>query len=534
MPASRESHQALEAFISDVFPLGNAAGADKGINPRVDSKDTAAPADIMAFMQSREVLDITERYLSDLRALWLCSEHGQLAVLEKKEIPEAPAELREPEPEPKPQAFSLKSENPLDNTSLPNSVPIHHTLRPGQMPPANAPLARPADPRIRFQLPNAKAGQPYAGKLEGKDASGKAVMILDAQADTATGLSFDVQSCELKGVPAKDGDYPVTIRWTSDGVSEYTSECFLFVNPDPRSLWKQIEPPTDDPYFKPNTDAALIEVPDLNIAAASRRGRSHEHVGSFRDDDFFIHHDAPSGWSVLMVADGAGSAKNSRWGSKLAVAAAGNHIALELAGAFGAGMSEALAGWSSDMAAASKAMHTPFYRLFQEASRLAVESIEQEAKVQGVPPKDYATTLLAAAVRRDGNDTFLAAFWMGDGAIAAYGPRSKVRLMGTPDSGEFAGQTRFLDCAALTDPGFGKRLVLGRYADLAGVIVMTDGISDPCFETDNALADAAKWDALWDEISPLLAAPEPQKALLEWLNFFTPGHHDDRTLAVLW
>lgn len=395
-------------------------------------------------------------------------------------------------------------------------------------------MTRPADPRLHFHLPNAKAGQPYAGKFEGKDADGKAVTILEALADAATGLSFDVPSCELRGTPAAAGDYAVSVRWTLGAGTEYISECFLFVNPDPRSLWKQLAPPADDPYFKLNTEVKLIEGPDFKIAAASRRGRSHEHVGSFRDDDFFIHHDAPSGWSVLMVADGAGSAKNSRWGSKLAVVAAGEHIASQLAGAFGAGMREALAGWSSDMAAASKAMHTPFYRLFQEASRLAVESIEQEAASQGLAPKEYATTLLAAAVRHDGNDTFLATFWMGDGAIAAYGPRTKVRLMGTPDSGEFAGQTRFLDRAALTDQAFGKRLVLGRYADLAGVIVMTDGISDPRFETDNALADAAQWDALWDELNPLLAAPEPQKAILEWLNFFTPGHHDDRTLAVLW
>lgn len=608
MPASDERHQALEAFIDEVFPLGKAIV--QGVDPLADAGETAAPAEIFAFMQSQEVLQITEKYLSDLRALWLCSEYGQQAVLEKKETSEVPGELHQPEPEPQflappaspaacafsvntpdfdpeglaPQAFSVKSENSLNNTLPPHSLPavqplaadlpisplaveavfpssplasssqpvsapvqpvsvparpagsapIHYTLQPGQMLPAHASLAQPADPRIRFHLPNAKAGQLYAGKLEGRDATEKAVTILDARADAATGLSFDAQSCELKGIPVKDGDYQVAIRWTFDGVAEYISKCFLFVNPDPRSLWKQIDPPPDDAYFKPSTDAAWIEGPGFNIAAASRRGRSHEHVGSFRDDDFFIHHDAPSGWSVLMVADGAGSAKNSRWGSRLAVAAAGNHIVSKLAGEFGAEMTEALTGWSSDMAAASKAMHTPFYRLFQEASRLAVQAIEQEAALKSVAPKEYATTLLAAAVRRDGNDTFLATFWMGDGAIAAYGPGTKVRLMGTPDSGEFAGQTRFLDRAALTDQGFGKRLVLGRYTDLAAVIVMTDGISDPRFETDNALADAVQWDALWDELTPLLAAPEPQKALLEWLNFFTPGHHDDRTLAVLW
>ena len=401
------------------------------------------------------------------------------------------------------------------------------------MPPAQAPLGKLAAPRISFHLPNAKAGQPYTGKLEGKDPEGNAIAILDASADAATGLAFDAPSGELRGTPLAAGDYPVQVRWRAGDLTEYTGECLLFVNPDPRSLWKQLEPPADAPYFKPNSDAQLMAGLDVRLAAASRRGRSHEHVGSFRDDDFFIHHDA-SGWSVLMVADGAGSAKYSRRGSQLAVEQAGKHIADKLSGPFGAEMTQALAGWSSDMAAASQAMHAPFYRLFQEASKLAVQAIEEEAQLKSASPRDYATTLLAAIVRRDAQDTFVATFWMGDGAIAAYGPRGKVRLMGTPDSGEFAGQTRFLDRAALTDPGFGKRIVLGRYADLGAVLVMTDGVSDPRFETDSGLADAAKWDALWDEIAPLLARPEPHKALLEWLHFFTPGHHDDRTLAVLW
>ncbi|MCX7257270.1 MAG: PP2C family serine/threonine-protein phosphatase, partial [Polaromonas sp.] len=395
-------------------------------------------------------------------------------------------------------------------------------------------VAKPVAPRIQFQLSNARVGQPYAARLEGKDLAGNPVSICDARLPVDVGLSFDPASGEMRGTPLVDGDYKIALRWSCDGVAEHAGECLLFVNPDPRSLWKQLEPPADDPYFKPHTDAALIAGPGFQIAAASRRGRSHEHVGSFRDDDFFVQHDDASGWSLLIVADGAGSAKNSRWGSKLAVQAAGKHIAAQLSGAFGADMRQALAGWASDWEAASQAMHAPFYRLFQAASKLAVEAIEQEAESQGAAAKDYATTLLAAVVRRDGDETFLATFWMGDGAIAAYGPQGKLRLMGKPDSGEFAGQTRFLDRAALTDPDFGKRLVLGCYSDLKAVMLMTDGISDPRFETDNGLADAAKWDALWDEISPLLAAPEPQKALTDWLTFFTPGHHDDRTIAVLW
>ncbi|MFP1497944.1 hypothetical protein ACLB1Q_34345 [Escherichia coli] len=33
-----------------------------------------------------------------------------------------------------------------------------------------------------------------------------------------------------------------------------------------------------------------------------------KHAGSFRDDDFYINHCQETGWSVMLVADGAGSA----------------------------------------------------------------------------------------------------------------------------------------------------------------------------------------------------------------------------------
>jgi len=123
---------------------------------------------------------------------------------------------------------------------------------------------------------------------------------------------------------------------------------------------------------------------------------------------------------------------------------------------------------------------------------------------------------------------------MGDGAIAAYGPEGKVRLMGTPDSGEFAGQTRFLDRSALIDQGFAKRVKIGQFSDLTAILVLTDGVTDPYFETDNGLEKAELWDSLWSDINPYLKDAYPENKLVEWLNFFIAGHHDDRTIAVYW
>jgi hypothetical protein len=543
----------VDDFVCTLFVVGDSPGEVRGVWG--SQRGDASMDDVRSFVQNEEVFSLTQEYLLKIKSMWLSSNRGLeplasqviLAPLVSTSVllpataiqQQSLSNMSDTVPDLNTQQESTQRNtevisNPTSVSPPLGSATINKLTKPGQLPASGSPQGKPVSCRATFHLPNAKVGQQYNGKLEGKDANGKTVVICDAILSAATGLAFDRQSSEVRGTPAVDGDHKVAIRWTTDNVIISSDECILIVNPDPRNLWKIIEPPLGDPYYKPNTDDVLLVTPNYKIAAASRRGRSHEHVGSFRDDDYFVKHDEASGWSVLIVADGAGSAKSSRWGSKLAVEATGSHILSQLTGAFGSQMTQALAGWSTDMTVASKSMSAPFYLLFQEASKLAVQAIESEAQSKGVPSKDYSTTLLATVVRRDGNDTFLATFWMGDGAIAAYGPREKVRLMGTPDSGEFAGQTRFLDRAALNDQGFGKRLGLGRYSGLAAVILMTDGISDPRFETDNGLADAANWDALWDEINPHLTAADPASSLVEWLNFFTPGHHDDRTIAVLW
>ena len=554
MTSSNSSREQAGRFVAALFNTGDRPDEMRGALSKF--RGDASQQNVTSFVQNDAVIKAAENYLREIRDLWNLSSHGRLSLGSKVVLPSlvstsitaSPATaIQQQRPQqmsnnlPDPNAQQAPSQITSGDASKPplvapplGSAAINQSTKPGQLPPSGSPQGKPVNVRATFHLPNAKVGLPYSGKLEGKDATGKPVVIRDAILSTATGLIFDSQSSEVRGTPAIDGDHKVAIRWTNDNVTIFSDECILIVNPDPRSLWKIIDPPIGDPYHKPNTAGVLLVTPNYKIAAASRRGRSHEHVGSFRDDDYFVKHDEASGWSILIVADGAGSAKSSRWGSKLAVETAGSHILSQLTGAFGNDMTQALAGWSTDMAVASKSMSAPFYLLFQEASKLAVQAIESEAQSKGVPPKDYSTTLLATVVRRDGNDTFLATFWMGDGAIAAYGPREKVRLMGTPDSGEFAGQTRFLDRAALNDQGFGKRLGLGRYSGLSAVILMTDGISDPRFETDNGLADAANWDALWDEINPHLTSADPASSLVEWLNFFTPGHHDDRTIAVLW
>ncbi|TCT19413.1 PP2C family serine/threonine-protein phosphatase [Thiobaca trueperi] len=388
-------------------------------------------------------------------------------------------------------------------------------------------------PQATFHLPNARFGVHYDSPLSGRDFSGAPVRILEVALPDRLGLQFDPSTGHLTGTPADAGDYRLRLRWTTDGRTSHAGDCLLIVNPDPRSLWKIVEPPIDAPCPKPHLDSRLLTAGGRRIVAASRRGRSHEHVGGFREDDCFIRHDAYSGWSLLLVADGAGSAPCSREGSRLAVTTAGACLSENLTGALGAHLSAGLDRWGAD-SDAPPSLTAGFARLFQQASLHAVQAIEDAARESGGTARDYATTLLGAAVKESGRETVLATVWIGDGAIAAYGPRGQIRLMGTPDSGEFAGQTRFLDRATLADPGFATRIGIAHHPDLTAMLLLTDGVSDPCFETDNGLRDPARWDRLWDDLSPLLGAPDPERRLLDWLAFFSPGNHDDRTLAVLW
>ena len=66
---------------------------------------------------------------------------------------------------------------------------------------------------------------------------------------------------------------------------------------------------------------------------------------------------------------------------------------------------------------------------------------------------------------------------------------------------------------------------------------MTDGITDPKFETDANLLKVEKWNELWQDLSKEVDFSDNNKAsadqLLGWLDFWSQGNHDDRTIAIL-
>jgi hypothetical protein len=67
---------------------------------------------------------------------------------------------------------------------------------------------------------------------------------------------------------------------------------------------------------------------------------------------------------------------------------------------------------------------------------------------------------------------------------------------------------------------------------------MSDGVTDPIFETENNLNKIEVWHSLWNEMGKMVDFStrdvSTAKALLDWLDFWSPGNHDDRTIVIMY
>lgn len=408
-------------------------------------------------------------------------------------------------------------------SSLPEPINIHSTME----------LKMPI-----FRIENAQVGQEYQSKIIMQSPKTCNIILQAGSINhlDELGLYYDDTTQYIKGKPLKDGEFQLSFNYKLTPESQTWTQATtqLIITPDPRDLWQVNEPPINSPYPKAHTDKKHISRPTFDIVATRRRGRSHEHDGTFCDDDFYIESIGTTGWSVLVVADGAGSAKFSREGSRITVNVVGESLSGELERNY-QHMDNLLANWrigakndetTKHSAEELKAICT---RWFQTSAQNAIQMIEQEAKAIGYSLRDFATTLLVALVRKKEDKTFICNFSIGDGAIAVYG--KEIVLMSNPDGGEYAGQTQFLDERLCQDV---SRVNIRYFNHDLSVLLMTDGISDPYFETDAGLKQEDRWQKLWQDIEPHLKSKSPDQAILDWSHFFQRGHHDDRTIIVLW
>lgn len=353
----------------------------------------------------------------------------------------------------------------------------------------------------------------------------------------------------------------------------------ILINADPKSLWKTIDPPKEGPFFKDNTDFSFEKINNRISLGASIRGKSHAQKGTFRDDDFEIHA-WENGWVLQVVSDGAGSAEYSREGSKIACKSVLSKISefidseklqlledliVELQSKKDTSKEHAVEEISDlkgniidDTNKTSEEKNNcklnnkgeniindnvikkkvsglvheltviPAYFAFLEIKKLAEETNNTIKK--------FSTTILFTISKEFEFGTIVISFSIGDGAIAVITEKEGILLM-KPDGGEYSGQTRFITCNELfKDPKINDRSNLRLFKDkLEAIILMTDGISDPKFETDNNLMNSEMWLKFWADLKPILNKDEPcEKEIIEWMDFHEKGEYDDRTLTILY
>lgn len=417
---------------------------------------------------------------------------------------------------------------------------------------------------LHIVVPNGTDKEAFSCAIDLKDMTGKVKDITLIEGEH-TGLSLtrgEDGTYTLSGKPAATGDFKLRLQFTAvDEDIRKPAEIELpwAVNHNPRDLWKEVDCDPSLPFLRPDTAAEYIKVeaqdgtPRKDIVAASRRGRSHAQEGKPRDDDFSIGHCETSDWYILAVADGAGSAKYSRRGAQVACDTVTSRCMEMLAD--NEELEKAIADYAADreddtkIQTLSRMVYNAMSETAHEAHRAVCKLPETEKEVEGASVRDFSTTLMFAVCKRFDFGWFIASFWVGDGAMCLYDENTKTaKLLGTPDEGEFSGQTRFLTMKEIfRESGeIAKRVRMAIVPDFTALMLMTDGVSDAMFHSEKDLNDPEKWAEMYgklrqgfpdDEIGGVDLTDDNEEAknqLLGWLNFWSRGNHDDRTIAILY
>jgi serine/threonine protein phosphatase PrpC len=360
-------------------------------------------------------------------------------------------------------------------------------------------------------------------------------------------------------------------------------------NVKPKDMWNDFEVKDDEGYPTPNKVSTCIKLEDIDkiLVAASVRGRSHAHEGKPRDDNYFQNCDNPLGWKVVAVCDGAGSARFSRKGSQLASETSVNKF-LELVKSNNYNQylydyephlikwkdksvqkkvsSESASSLANDptlkeilrikqnlcnliyatVRESYASIHREVTSFNKDTDRLRKLNIKKQVSIN-----EFNTTLLFTAFKKFSFGYFFISFSIGDGASVIFEPNKKtgIKLLGIPDHGAYEGQTLFLTMLSeITPEKVKKRTVFTLADDFEAVIMATDGISDPFFQSDDQFMSHKSWNDFYRHILKNGDSSIPanhhlfvkgtstktlEDSLLNWCNFYKSGFHDDRTILII-
>ena len=417
----------------------------------------------------------------------------------------------------------------------------------------------------QINLPNASIGESYQAIIDIEKLNLKDIIILEIEGLTDSGLTFDSKTLSIQGIPIKSGDlkFKLLYRLQDEAENSELNEKLipLLVMVDPKTLWKNLPSNKDDIYWKEDNVSVFEKLGDRTIVVSSKRGRSHQNVGSFRDDDFSFKHFDSNGWSLICVADGAGSYSLSRKGSQIACNSVVEYFEANLdtesqtnfelkIAEYIKTKDEAIKKEIDGLTAQNlyKAVLFAHNKIKEQADALFLSNPALFNNIKLKEPIEYFhTTLIFSLVKKYEFGYVILTFSVGDCPVAIMNQeKSEVKMLNWLDVGEFGGGTRFVTQSEIfhsTQNPMVSRFSINIIEDFSYLFLMSDGIYDPKFEVEANLEKNEKWiEFLGDlegenegnaKVEFSFENSELANQLSDWMDFWSKGNHDDRTLAVI-
>lgn len=270
------------------------------------------------------------------------------------------------------------------------------------------------------------------------------------------------------------------------------------------ALWKY-NPVPDSPEPFPETVCKSEKSGAFEVTAASVRGKKHKHEGTNCDDNFAF--EFIDGAVVAAVSDGAGSKAFSRIGAKAACGAVIKYVKTMLSALkrdvpdyrenLGLPLDSAEFGSTcAQVAGILRDSYAEAYAAVEAAFEKRRDYPEFEQAVGRKPElKDFSCTLLAAAVipveTSKGKEYLTATVQLGDGMIAAVDEENEFEnaliILGTADSGSFAGETEFITSEQFRTAASLMGRTKIRRGRLSTLMLMSDGVADDYYPNNPQL-----------------------------------------------
>jgi serine/threonine protein phosphatase PrpC len=441
----------------------------------------------------------------------------------------------------------------------------------------------------QVQIPNGTVGKSYDYKFDFIQLKWSNIIFSEFEGLDEMGLSYDKDEERIFGTPISNGDFKIKLKFRVKGENENSKLkeklINLIINADPKSLWQNKQSDKLDRFWKEDNINVFEKLGNKNIVVSSKRGRSHANVGSFRDDDFAFHHFEKTGWSVVAVSDGAGSAKNSRKGSEIACNEVINYFEINFNNEIVADFDQLILKHYNDnnnkpsieepiieenkatetitdaeietndstvvakeveVKESSKLQISKFiYNYLGGCAKHVYNKLEDFANKNEFALKELHSTLIFSLFKKYDFGYVILSFGVGDCPIAVINKDlTDFKLMNWLDVGEFGGGTRFITMPEIfTSDKFATRFGFKIIDDFSYLMLMTDGIYDAKFVVEANLEKLERWKEFIEDLKGNNddnakvdfeeSNAEIANQLSTWMDFWSPGNHDDRTLAIV-